>query len=193
MKQMFCTVFIIVFLAFFTGTAAHAKTVRTTSASSDLSGFEIDGSFGFATGPDHFDTGYGLNFGAGYMLGTIDKNLQARVDLSYFDFSYTYGYGYNYDLSYTRAPLTVSARYYFPIVNRLKAFAQAGLETSIDQFDYVDGAGRKQSKSEINLGVSPGGGVEFFINRDISVFAVGRWHIIDHSYFSGMFGAAYHF
>ncbi len=180
-------------LVIFAGTTAHAKTVRSTSVSSELSGFEIDGSFGFATGPEHFDEGYGLNFGAGYMLDTIDKNLQARVDLSYFDFSYTYGFGYGYDLHYTRVPLTVSARYYFPIVNRLKAFAQAGLETSIDQFDYVDGFGNKRSKSEFNLGVSPGGGVEFFINREFSIFAVGRWHLIKNSYFSAQFGGAYHF
>ncbi len=75
--------------------------------------------------------GFGLNFGAGYTFPDI--NLQARVDVSYFDFSYDYA-GL-YDFSYTRIPITVSARYYFPINDSLKAFAQAGIETSIDSFD----------------------------------------------------------
>ncbi|HEY6010229.1 MAG TPA: hypothetical protein VIX18_02070 [Nitrospirota bacterium] len=153
--------------------------------------FEIDGSFGFATGPGDFDAGYGLNFGAGYTLGQVDKNLQIRVDLSYYDFSYTDWYGY--DLSYTRVPFTVSARYYFPIIERLKAFAQAGLETSFDSYDYYDAFGDKHTKNEVNLGFSPGGGAEYSILPELSVFGLARWHVISDGYFSMQFGAAYHF
>ena len=181
------------------GTAVFAKTTKssrstTSSFSSDSGDFEIDGSFAFATGPGDFGSGYGVNFGAGYMLRSIDNNLQGRVDLSYYDFSYTYGYlGYGYDLSYTRIPLTVSARYYFPINDRLKAFVQAGLETSYDSVDYVDGFGNKHTESDVNLGISPGGGIEFYPTSKVSIFAVGRIHMISDSYFSMQFGGAFHF
>lgn len=155
--------------------------------------FSVDGSFGFATGPGSFDQGFGVNFGAGYMLKGIDKNLQARVDLSFFDFDYDYwGGGNAYNLSYTRIPLTVGARYYFPIIERLSAFAQVGLETSYDSFDYYAN-GEKHSKSEVNLGVTPGGGAEYFFTRNASAFALARVHIITDNYFSMQFGAAFHF
>jgi len=173
-------------------TAAFAKAKSSTDTRSMETGnFEVDGSFGFATGPNDFDSGYGLNFGAGYMLTEIDKNLQVRLDLSYFEFSYTPN-SPGYDLNYTRAPFTVSARYYFPIINRLSAFAQAGLEMSFDSKEYVD-FGNKHTKNEVNLGISPGGGIEFFINRDVSVFAGGRWHVVSDGYFSTQFGGAFHF
>jgi hypothetical protein len=174
------------------GTIAFARTGH--SAESPAAGaFEVDGSFAFATGPDSFDSGFGLNFGAGYTLGTVDKNLQARVDLSFFQFKYDYFFGGGTTgLTYTRIPLTVSGRYYFPIIDRLRAFAQAGLETSFDNFDFYEN-GNKHSKSEVNLGVSPGGGVEFFVNRNLSLFALGRAHIISDSYFSMQFGVASHF
>jgi opacity protein-like surface antigen len=170
---------------------AFAKQART--ARSDMGNFEIDGSFGFASGPDSFDAGFGVNFGAGYLLTEIDPNLQARVDLSYFSFDQDFVYpGGSTNLSYTRVPFTVGARYYFPIRERLRVFGQAGLETSIDSYDYYY-AGRKHSKSEVNLGITPGGGVDFAVNRNLSIFAVGRAHLITDSYFSMQFGVASHF
>ena len=182
-----------VVLVLFAGSTAFAKTAKASSATSPAGNFEIDGSFGFATGPDSFDAGYGLNFGVGYTLDQVDKNLQGRVDISFFNFSYNYDLFGGYDLTYTRVPVTVSARYYFPFADRFRAFGQAGLETSIDQFDYVDQFGNKHSKSEVNLGISPAGGIDFLITRNVSVFAVGTWHLISDSYFSMMFGGAYHF
>jgi opacity protein-like surface antigen len=181
---------------FFLLSAAPAAFAKAgTSGSLNAGGMhdlEWDGAFSFATGPGSFDAGPGFNFGVGYTLSQVDKNLQARLDVSFYDFSYNYGF-FDYDLHYTRVPFTVSGRYYFPITSRFKAFAQAGLETSFDSFDYVDGFGNKRSKNEVNLGVTPGGGVEFFINRNASIFAVGRWHLIKDDYFSMHFGAAYHF
>jgi len=177
-----------IFLVVGGGTAAFAK---ATTVSTDKGVFEVDGSFGVGTGPGSYDGGPGVNFGAGYMLSTIDKNLQARVDLSYYDFSYDI---LIYKLSYTRIPITVSARYYFPINDRLKAFAQAGIETSFDSSDNYDPFfGTKHSKSEVNIGLSPGGGIEFFVAPQISIFALGKAHIISDSYFSMQFGAAFHF
>jgi len=182
------TMALAMFLLVGCGTVAFAKSAKSASVS-DSGVFEVDGSFGLATGPGSFDGGPGINIGAGYMLTSIDKNLQARVDLSYYDFSSTY---WIYDISYTRIPVTVSARYYFPINDRLKAFAQAGIETSFDSFDHPVGV-VKQSKSEVNIGLSPGGGIEFSVAPQVSIFALGRAHVIADSYFSMQFGAAFHF
>jgi len=169
---------------------AFSKTVETPTGRD----FEVDGSFAFATGPDSFDAGYGFNFGAGYLLRTIDRNLQARLDISFYSFSYDYWTGFgSTSLSYTRVPVTVSGRYYLPISDKLKAFAQAGLETSIDHFDYIAPNGVKRSKNEVNLGISPGAGIEFNVNQNISLFALGRFHLISDSYFSNQFGIAAHF
>ncbi len=182
MKILTTIMFAIVILLGLNATA-FSKT-EGTPAGRDL---EVDGSFAFATGPDSFDAGYGFNFGAGYML---DRNLQARFDISYYYFSYDNFAGVS--LSYTRVPITVSGRYYFPINEPLKVFAQAGLETSVDHFDLYEN-GFKRSKGEVNLGISPGGGIEFYANRDISFFVLGRAHLISDSYFSTQFGIASHF
>jgi opacity protein-like surface antigen len=165
----------------------------TASAKTGSPGFEIDGSFGFASGPGDFDAGFGTNFGAGYMLDSVLENLQARIDVSYFDFSREF---FLMDLEYTRVPVTISARYYFPITDQFRAFAQAGVETSFDSFDTVfpfAGNFIKQSESEVNIGLSPAGGVDFAITPNISVFAIGRWHLISDNYFSIHFGGAFHF
>lgn len=168
------------------GTAAHAKSATFI----DKRMFEVDGSFAFGSGPGAFDSGGGVNFGAGYLLSTIDRNLQARIDLSYYDFSSDF---LGYDLSYTRIPITVSARYYFPINDRLKAFAQAGLETSFDSFESYEGTVNKHTENEVNFGVSTGGGIEFYVLPEFSIFALGRAHIVTDNYFSMQFGAAFHF
>ncbi|HEX9020240.1 MAG TPA: outer membrane beta-barrel protein [Nitrospirota bacterium] len=177
---------LMVFVIFGSSALAFAKSGEAMTSKA----FEIDGSFGWATGPGDFDAGYGLNFGLGYTLGQVDKNLQLRFDLSYYDFSRDVFFE---SLDYKRVPFTVSARYYFPIVERLAAFAQAGIETSYDSRDEFDVFGNKHTNHEVNLGVTPGGGVEFFINDSASIFAVARWHLITDSYFSMLFGGAYHF
>ena len=177
-------------------TAAFAKTAKTSSSSGTGIGMEVDGSLGFGTGPGNFDPGLGLNFGAGYTIPGLD-NLQARVDISYFDFSYSV---LGNDLSFTRIPITFSARYYFPITNELKAFAQGGLEVSVDKIDtafyyptFLGFIPVKQSVSETNVGGSIGGGIEYFIIPQASIFALGRVHIISDNYFSMHFGGAFHF
>jgi len=76
-----------------------------------------------------------------------------------------------------------------PIVDRLRAFGQAGLETSIDNFDTAG----NQRESEVNVGIAPGAGIEFFVNPKVSVFALGLAHLISDSYFSMQFGVATHF
>jgi opacity protein-like surface antigen len=80
-----------------------------------------------------------------------------------------------------------------PINSKLKAFVQAGLETSIDRFDYIAADGFRRTHSEVNLGISPGAGIEFNANPNISFFILSRAHLISDSYFSTQFGIASHF
>ena len=152
--------------------------------------YEIDGSIGFGSGSGDFDAGFGANFGAGYMLDSIDKNLQARIDLGYYNFSRDF---FGIGLDFTRMPITIGARYYFPVADQLKLFAQAGVETSLDKKDTFDLFMGKHSKSEVNLGITPGAGVDFSISPEVSAFAVASIHLISDDYFSMQFGAAYHF
>jgi opacity protein-like surface antigen len=182
------TVFLIASLLFLTVLALPAL-AETAATSADQSTIEVDGALLFASGPDNFDSGFGLNFGAGYALGSIDKNLQARIDVGFLKFSRDF---YGLSLDYRRIPITIGARYYFPLDNRLKLFAQAGIETSFDDKDSFTGFG-KQSKSELNVGITPGGGVDFSINSAVSVFALGDVHLISDGYFSLQLGCAIHF
>ena len=169
------------------GTAAHAKTGDESAPDiTTLSEYEIDGSLAFASGPGGYDGGVGLNFGAGYALRTIDPNLQARFDISLYTFNtnFTWGTGL-----YTRTPIIVSARYYMPVGGRLRAYGQAGFETSIDGFDTAD----HQRKNEVNFGIAPGAGVEFFFTQTTSVFGLAIVHLISDSYVSMQIGVAGYF
>jgi hypothetical protein len=74
----------------------------------------------------------------------------------------------------------------------MKLFAQLGLETSFDNYDYISG-GNKLSKSEMNVGIAPGVGMELFLNKNTSFFVLGRGHMISDSYFSMQFGLAQHY
>jgi hypothetical protein len=175
-------------VAFFTlsmGTMAYAKSAGSERAH-ESEVYEFDASLAPATGPGDYDSGVGINFGAGYSLASVDKNLQARFDISYYQFKHDFPWGSG---TYTRVPLIVGVRYYVPIVDKLRAFGQVGLETSIDSFDNS----ANQNKSELNLGIAPGAGIEFFVNPKVGVFALGLAHLISDSYFSMHFGVATHF
>jgi hypothetical protein len=175
-------------VAFFTlsvGTMSYAKSVGSEGAASSAV-YEFDASLAPATGPDDYNSGFGINFGAGYTLASIDKNLQARFDLSFYHFNNDFLWGSG---TYTRVPMIISARYSVPIVDKLRAFGQAGLEISVDNFDNS----AHQKKSEVNLGIAPGAGIEFLVNPKVGVFALGIAHLISDSYFSMQFGVATHF
>jgi len=175
-------------MAFFTlsmGTMSYAKSAGSEGAY-ETGTYEFDASLAPATGPGDYDGGFGINFGAGYTLSSIDSNLQARFDFSIYQFKNDFPWGTG---TYTRVPFILSARYYVPIVDRLRAFGQAGLETSIDNFDTAG----NQRESEVNVGIAPGAGIEFFVNPKVSVFALGLAHLISDSYFSMQFGVATHF
>ncbi len=168
-----------------TGTAAHAAT-RT---SVEQSPYQLDASIGYGSGPGDFDAGFGFNFGAGYTLGSIDKNLQARAEIGRYGFERDF---LGNTLDFTRMPFDFGARYYIPVAERLRVFGQAMFEISYDDFDTFDVFG-KRSKTEVNIGVTPTAGIDFLLNDQVSVFATAGVHLISDSYFSMQFGAAYHF
>lgn len=165
------------------------------AAGSSTSGAEIDGSVGFGTGPNNFDPAFGMNFGGGYTLPNLP--VQVRADVSYFKFERSV---VGASFKYTRIPFTFSGRYYFPVGDKLKFFAQGGAEVSIDKLEspiflsttlgLLPGTA---SESKTNFGASAGGGVEFFFNPHASVFGLARFHVITDNYFSMHFGGAYHF
>jgi opacity protein-like surface antigen len=176
---------LVAFVTLSVGTISYAKSSGTEgTASSGV--YEFDASLAPATGPGDYNGGFGINFGIGYMLKAIDKNLQVRFDLSFYQFNNDFPWGRG---TYTRVPMTVSARYYVPIVDKLRVFGQAGLETSVDNFDNS----AHQRISEVNIGFAPGAGIEFFVNPKVTVFALGVAHLISDSYFSTQFGVATHF
>jgi opacity protein-like surface antigen len=155
----------------------------------DRGTYEYYGALAYATGPENFDNGIGVSFGAGYMMKDIE-NLQARIDISYFTFDRDVA---NTNVDYTRIPVTISGRYYFPMQDRFNLFAEAGIEASFDDAEFADLGGVKHSDSEVNIGFTPGGGAEFFVNKNVSVFALARYHVITDDYFSMHLGGAFHF
>ncbi len=159
------------------------------AASISTAPYEIDATVGFGSGPKDFDAAAGFSFGAGTMLSSIDQNLQARIDIGYFDFSRDF---FGQTLDYTRIPITVSGRYYLPLDDRVRVFGQVGIETSVDSKDETVGF-FKQTKDEVRVGVTPGAGIEFFVNSGFSIFALGNVHMISDNYFSMHFGGAVHF
>jgi hypothetical protein len=179
------TVFTIlaVFITLFVEAISYAKSVDSEGAVSSSN--EVDSSLAPASKLDDYSRDLGIYFGAGYMLKSIDENLQARFDLPSYRFNndFTWGTG-----SYTRIPMVVSARYYVPIVDKVRAFGQAGLETSVD----LDSSAH-QKESLANLGLAPGAGIEYFVNPKVGVYALGVEHLISDSYFSMQFGVASHF
>jgi len=70
-------------------------------------------------------------------------------------------------------PVTVSCRYYFPIpqVKNMRVYGQAGVEVSFDGTEatvptiVVGGSAMKVSASSTNVGVTPGVGIEYMLNR----------------------------
>jgi hypothetical protein len=183
MKHTIIAVLTVLFFITMGTTSALAKTGKSSATAGNV---EVEGSMAVATGPGSYDSGFGVSFGAGYALSDIDRNLQARFDFSYFSFKKDYSWGSG---TYTRVPFTVSARYYAPVFDKLRVFGQAGVETSMDTFDD---AGHHRN-NEVNIGLSPGAGIELIVNPNLSFFAQARAHFISDSYVSMHFGVASYF
>ncbi len=189
MKKIALLILVVLVLLGMTATA-FAKTVESYQQ-----GVEVDASLVVASAPaSGFDTGVGVTFGAGTMLPQIDRNLQGRVELSYFSWSAT---EFGVDVTYTRIPIDIAGRYYIPTqADNLKLYLQAGLEIS---FDKVEAAGPSpfgtstSSESTSNLGIVPGVGIDYKINQNLSLVADLRAHLISDSYLTIQGGVAYHF
>lgn len=170
---------------------AFARTDRSTSDDK-----EIDGSVVLATAPaSGFDTGFGITVGGGAMLPQIDRNLQGRIDVSYFVWSAS---EFGVDVTYTRVPILFSGRYFVPARDsRLKVYIQGGLELSFDTVEVavpVPFRGTvKESANETRIGLVPGAGIEYKLSPTIGLVADARLHIITDSYLTLQFGLASHF
>ncbi len=176
-----------VFVVFGMTTTAFAK-----SSGSSSPGVEIDGSLVLATAPaSGFDSGVGVTFGAGMMLPQINKDLQGRVEISYFSWSAT---EFGVDVSYTRIPIDVGGRFFLPAGNeKLKIFVEGMLELSFDSVEVNVPPFGKSSASETHLGLVPGAGLEFKISPALGIVADARWHLITDDYFTVQAGVAAHF
>jgi outer membrane protein with beta-barrel domain len=172
---------------------AFAKAGSSTSQDT-----ELDASVVLASAPaSGFDTGLGITVGAGTMLPQIDRNLQGRVDISYFTWSASQ---FGIDVSYTRVPLLFSGRYFVPTRdNRLRVYIQGGLELSFDRVEAAISIPPfaigpvKASSSETRIGLVPGIGIAYKLSPALDLVADARWHIITDSYLTVQFGLAAHF
>lgn len=143
---------------------------------------------GIGTAPaPGWGSGYGFSIGGGY---EIQDDLQIRGDVSYFSWTLD---SVGDSLTYSRMPISVSARQYFPVQQNLKAYGQAGLEMSLDKFEWSDIASSVSSTSESNFGITPGGGIEYSINPQLSIGVQGLYHIITNSYITLGITGGYHF
>lgn len=185
---------VIVFIAALSLLVMTATAFARTSGSSQ--GAEVDASLVLATAPaSGLDTGFGINIGAGMMLPQINRDLQGRVEFSYFSWS---GSTFGVDYTYKRMPIGAGGRFYLPIQsNSLKLYAQGLIELSFDEVEVVVPAplGRygTASESDINFGLVPGFGIELPINQNLGFVADARWHLITDNYFTVQGGLAYHF
>ena len=107
-------------------------TVPAASFAAEATPFQLDASIGYGSGPNDFDAGFGFNFGGGYTLSSIDRNLQARAEIGYYNFGRDV---LGNSLDFTRIPFDIGARYYIPVAERLKLFGQAALEMSFDDIE----------------------------------------------------------
>ena len=159
---------------------------------------EVDGMLSIASDPvSGFGTTLGIGAGIGFDLSDSLKpssgKLFGRVDINYFSWDETV---FGTSLNYTRVPIFVGGRYYLPTSgSQIALFLEAGLEFS---FDSVDAAvpvffppfvgALKSNSSDLNVGISPGVGIEIPISNDgLFVGADARWHLITDDYFTFSF------
>ncbi len=159
---------------------------------------EVDGMLSVGSDPvSGFGTAVGIGAGIGFDLSdslrVSSGKLFGRADINYFNWSDT---EFGTSLNYTRVPIFLGGRYYVPMSGSpVDIFLEAGLEIS---FDSVETAvpifappffgAVKQSENNLNVGISPGIGIEVPIsNNGLFVGADARWHLITDSYFTFSF------
>ena len=159
---------------------------------------EIDGMLSIATDPSvggyggSFGTTLGIGAGIGFDLSDSLKpntgKIFGRADINYFNWDETF---WGTSLTYRRIPIFVGGRYYLPTSGgNVNVFVEAGLEFSFDKQDvavpvFFFGGALKSSRSDLNLGITPGVGIEVPLsNEGLFIGGDARWHIIDNDYFT---------
>ncbi|GBD98180.1 hypothetical protein BMS3Abin07_00188 [bacterium BMS3Abin07] len=187
MKRIFFIVLIILFLS--AGPAfAHGISIELTGNYAS----EPSGGFGSTFGPGvgvNADFGKIIRVTEGTKFAVISKNIKFRADLSYFNWDRDV-FGVN--IEYTRIPIFVGARYFFPLESMsrqgLQVFGEGGLEMSFDNVEDVvciSGAGCiKNNDSDINPGIGAGGGIQYSFSDRIYGGIHLRYHVISDSYFT---------
>lgn len=190
-------VVILLFSVVFAGTAfAQQKKSATMKRSTGVS---VDGFIGLGTEPaDDLGSTIGLGVGASLDLEAFGadfadaENMQVRADISYFKWEEDM---FGVDVSLRRIPVFGGVRYFFtPEAGRRASdvglYGEGGLELSFDEAEAavcvpflgcVSG-----SSSEINLGITVGGGVEMPVAENMYIGANLRYHLISDSYFTIM-------
>lgn len=177
----------IIFLAM--SMPAYARSSHYVITTNDI---EVDASLVTASSPaSGFDSATGIAFGAGMLLPQVNKDLQARVEFSYFSWS-TSQRGVN--INYNRFPIAFGGRFFLPSQNiTLKLYAQGMLEISFDSAETVDPGLAKKSHGNTHLGIVPGAGIEYRINPNLGLVSDVRMHLITDGYYTVQVGLAYHF
>ena len=162
---------------------------------------EIDVSVGLSTAPNSaFNTGFNLSVGGGYEMLKIQaikgSTLQIRGDIGYNRWEDKYN-EFGDDITFTRVPVSAGARLYIPIeaVKGLRVYGEASLELSFDEVDrpFNNGFGTFDSRSEVNLGLVPGAGVEFDVAPNIFVRGGLKHHLIEDGYLNASVGVGFKF
>ncbi len=192
MKRLVIMLFVVTVLL---GTTVTAFGKETASSGSSSKGTEFDFSVVLASSPaSGFNDGVGMTFGLGMMLPQFDKNLQGRIELSYFSWSAS---EFGVDLTYKRVPIDFAGRYFIPTQNsNIKFYLQAGLELSYDEVEAAvpTPVGTVTSSSnDFNFGIVPGAGIDVKLSPNLDFVSDVRVHIITDSYATLQAGIAYHF
>ena len=184
---------LVVFVLLGMTVTAFAKDASSSGSSSK--GTEFDFSVVLASSPaSGFNDGIGVTFGLGTMLPQFDKNLQGRIELSYFSWSAS---ELGVDVTYKRLPIDFAGRYFIPTQNsNLKFYLQAGIELSYDEVEAAVSTPfgtTTSSSNDVNLGIVPGAGLDVKLGPNLSFVSDVRVHIITDSYLTMQAGLAYHF
>ncbi len=128
---------------------------------------ELDGEFGV-------DVGFTMDIRKMGIQNT-GPEVQGRVSLGYYSWD-------KRGIDYERVPLFVGAKILSPVAPQVKVFGQLGVEFSFDDISTPVG-----SDDEVNVGFTPGAGVQFDLSPQLFVGGALNWHIIEDDYWT--FGA----
>jgi hypothetical protein len=150
-------------------------------------GNSIDLSGNWASEPsggfdDTFGVGFGLNLDLkrlGVDVNSKNTEVQGRISLSYYNWDQN---AFGTTLDYQRIPLFLGARVLTPLSPQVKLYGQLGLELSFDDKDVFNSFYGKQSNSDLHVGLTPGIGLLFPINKNFYAAIGLDYHIIENDY-----------